>query len=133
MKRLDNHPGLNSGDGFTEIAYSTGDANWPTARVRLTPIAPDQDDRLHQPNAAPVPPRIAVRLSASLIDEAGAVERIAGKLLLGPEGVHSWQFEADVAFDPAAWLDGCAARVISDLIRQARGISAAAAAGLLLN
>lgn len=133
MTRLDDHPGLRSGDDFTEIAYATGDADWPRARVRVTPIAADQDDRLHQPNAAPVPPRIAVRLSASLIDEAGSVERIAGKLLLGPEGVHSWQFDAGAAFDPGAWLDDCAARVISSLLRQARGIAAAADAGLLLN
>ncbi|MCU0946820.1 MAG: hypothetical protein MUF47_01000 [Porphyrobacter sp.] len=133
MNRIDDHPGLSSRDSFTEIAYSTGDADWPRARVRVTPMAADQDDRLHQPNAAPVPPRIEVRLSASLIDEAGSVERIAGKLLLGPESVHSWQFDAGAAFEADAWLDSCAARVIEDLLKQARGISAAAAAGLLLN
>lgn len=133
MTRLDDHPGLASGEGWRDLAYHTGEADWPLARVRITPIAADQDDRIHQPNAAPVPPRIAVRLSASLIDEAGAVRRISGKLLLGPESVHSWQFDADAAFDPAAWLDDCAGRVISDLIRQARGIAAAADAGLLLN
>lgn len=133
MTRLENHPGLQIADGWHEIAYATGDADWPLARVRVTPIAADQDDRQHQPNADPVPPRVQVRLSASMIDDEGAVKRIAGKLLLGPEGVHSWQFDADAAFDPAAWLDECAARVISDLIRQARGIAAASSAGLLLN
>lgn len=133
MQRIENHPGLRSGDGWHEAAYATGETDWPLARVRITPIAADQDDRLHQPNADPVPPRVQVRLSASLIDADGAVERIAGKLLLGPEGVHSWQFHADVPFDPAAWLDSCAGIMISDLIRQARGIAAAAAAGLLLN
>ena len=132
MKRLEKHKGLTSGDGFTEIAFATGDQAWPTARVRVTPQQADQDNRLHQPNAAPVPPRIEVRLSASLIDEAGSVERIAGKLLLGPESVHSWQFDAGAPFDADAWLDSCAARVIEDLLKQARGISAAAAAGLIV-
>jgi len=116
-----------------EIAYATGDEAWPLARLRVTPMDAEQEDRLHQPNASPVPERVVVRLSASLIDEDGAVLRIGGRLLLGPESVHSWQFNADVPFDPTAWLDECAERVISDLIRQARGISAAAAAGLLLN
>lgn len=133
MKRLDDHPGLTSGEGWREVAFETGDAEWPLARFRVTPIDADQGDRLHQPNADPVPPRIAVRLSASLIDAEGSVERIGGKLLLGPEGVHSWQFDADAPFNPAAWLHDCAVRVITDLIRQARGIAAAADAGLLMN
>lgn len=132
MTRIDDHPGLRSGDNWRELAFATDDADWPTARVRITSMAPDDAERIHQPNAAPVPGRITVRLSASLIDEAGSVERIGGKLLLGPETTHSWQFDADVAFDPAAWIDERAARVIADLIRQARGIAAAANAGLLI-
>lgn len=131
MERIEEHPGLASGEGWHELAFATGEDDWPTARVRVTPVGADQEARLHQPNAAPVPPRVEVRLSASLIDAKGAVERIGGRLLLGPESIHAWQFDAGAAFDPAAWLDDCAARVITDLIRQARGISAAAAAGLL--
>lgn len=133
MNRITNHPGLSSGQGWHEVAYATGDADWPLARVRVTPLATDQDDRVHRPNANPVPPRVQVRLSASLIDAEGAVERIGSMLLLGPESVHSWQFDADATFDPAAWLDRCATAVISDLLRQARGIAAAANAGLLIN
>jgi len=127
MTRILDHPGLRP----DEIAYETGDATWPTARVRITPMDAAQEDRFHEPNGEPLPLRIVARFSASLIDEAGSVERIAGKLLLGPEGVHSWQFDADVPFDPDAWKDECAERVISELLRQARGISAAAAAGLM--
>ncbi|MCX9146628.1 hypothetical protein [Erythrobacter sp. WG] len=133
MKRIDDHPGLARSDTWHEIAYETGEPDWPLARVRITPVVSDTEDRLHQPNAPAVPARVEVRISASLIDTEGAVERIAGRLLLGPETSHAWQFHADTPFDPAAWLDACAARVISDIIRQARGISAAADAGLLLN
>lgn len=131
MKRIKQHKGLSSGKGWRELAYATGDATWPKARVRVTPEQSDEAERFHQPNAAPVPLRIVVRISASLIDDAGAVQRIGGKLLLGAECIHSWQFEADTEFHPDAWLDECAARVIFDLIRQARGISAAANAGLM--
>jgi len=114
-----------------EIAYATGDETWPLARVRVTPVETEEAERIAEPNAPPMPTRIVVCISASLIDDEGAVEREAGKLLLGPETIHSWQFDADAPFDPAAWLDECAERVIADLLRQARGISAAAAAGLL--
>jgi hypothetical protein len=131
MERLEGFPGLASGDGWHEIAFATGDANFPTARVRVTPQAPEQAERKHQPNAVPVPVRVEARLSASLIDEAGSVVRVAGKLLLGPEEIHSWQFNKDAAFDPVAWIDHCAARVIADLLCQARIVSAAAAAGLI--
>jgi len=128
MTRTD-APGLRA----DEIAYATGDETWPLARVRVTPEAAQQDERLHQPNADPVDLRVVARLSASLINAEGAVERVGGKLLLGPESVHSWQFDADVPFDAPAWLDRCAERMINDLIRQARGIAAAADAGLLMN
>ncbi|MFA5989675.1 MAG: hypothetical protein WC803_08730 [Sphingomonas sp.] len=133
MTRFEDHPGLSSGDGWRELAYDTGDADWPRARLRITPLVVDQDDRLHKPNADPVPPRVQVRMSASLIDGEGVVERIVGRILLGPESIHSWQFDADAEFDAEAWLNECAARVISDLIRLARGISAANAAGLVIN
>ncbi len=133
MMRLETHPGLSSGEGWNELAYETGHDDWPLARLRVTPIGDDEAERIHQPNAEPVQGRVTVRLSASLIDDEGAVERINGKLLLGPESIHAWQFDADAEFDPAAWLDACAEKVIFDLIRQARGLSAAAAAGLLLN
>ena len=132
MDRIENHPGLQSGDGWYEIACSTGDSDWPTARVRITPIAADQEGRLYKPNAAPVPPRVQVQMSASLIDAEGQVERIGGRLLLGPESIHTRQFDADVEFDPATWLDSCAERMINDLIRQSRGIKAAHEAGLLI-
>lgn len=128
MERIDNHPGLRA----DEIAYATDDADFPAARVRVTPQAPKQADRVHQPNAAPAPVRVEIIISASLIDAAGDVLRVAGKLLLGPESVHSYQFDADAPFDPAAWIDGCAALVIGELLKQARGISAAAAAGLIV-
>jgi hypothetical protein len=133
MERIDNHPGLASGEGWHEIAFATGDADFPTARVRVTPQTPEQAERLHQPNAAPVPVRVEAILSASLIDAAGDVLRVGGKLLLGPESVHSYQFDADAPFDPAAWIDGCAALVVGELLKQARGISAAAAAGLIVD
>jgi|GEM_PF-1504396 len=114
-----------------EIAYLTGDAKWPLARLRVTPVETDEAARINEPNAPPMPARIVVCLSGSLIDDSGTVERIAGKLLLGPESRHTMQFDADAPFDPDAWIDECAEQVISDLIRQARGICAAAAAGLL--
>lgn len=132
MERKEDQNGLASGDGWHEIAYQTGEEDWPLARVRITPIAIQDEERIHTPNAEPSQPRIAVRLSASLIDEGGAVERIAGKLLLSPESIHSWQFYSDQSFEPDSWLDGCAERVVSDLIKQARGIAAAAKAGLLI-
>lgn len=127
MTRLADHPGLR-GD---EIAYATGDETWPTARVRVTPEDAAEAERLHQPNVAPMPLRVAVRLSASLIDAEGAVERVAGRLLLGPESVHCYQFDAATPFAPEAWIDQCAALVIGELLKQARVISAAATAGLL--
>ena len=131
MERIENHPCLQSGEGWHELAFATGDTDWPTARVRITPIAADQEGRRHDPNAAPVPSRVQVQMSASLIDEEGQVERIGGRLLLGPESIHTRQFDADVEFDPAAWLDSCAERMINDLIRQSRGIVAAHDAGLI--
>lgn len=132
MERINNYPGLQSGEGWYELAYATGEADWATARVRITPVAAEQEDRVHTPNAVPMPPRVQVRMSASLIDVEGQVERISGRLLLGQESIHSWQFHADVAFDPTSWLDGCAEVMISDLIRQSRGIKAASEAGLLV-
>lgn len=131
MERIEDHPGLTRGDGWYEIAYATGDAEWPFARVRITPVVVDQDERIHQPNADPVPPRVEIRASASLIDEEGRVERIAGKLLLGQETTHSWQFHANVEFDPTSWLDKCSERIIEDLLKQARGIKIAVEEGLL--
>jgi len=133
MNRIADHPGLQVGEGWYELAYATGDDTWPVARLRVTPVHASEEGRVHHPNADPMPSRVHVRLSASLIDSEGQVERIAGKLLLGPECIHSWQFEADTEFTPATWLDECAERVILDLIRQARGIAAATDAGLLFN
>lgn len=131
IARLETHPGLTSGAGFTEVAYSTGNDDWPVARVRVTPEAADDLPRLHQPNAPTLPPRVTVRLSASLVDEAGQVMTIGGRLLVGPESIHSYQFDADAAFDPAEWLDGRVAVLVTPLLRQAVGMAAANAAGLL--
>ncbi len=72
-------------------------------------------------------------MSASLVDAEGQVVRLGDRLLLGPETTHSWQFDGDANFVPDVWMDSCAKRVVTDLIRQARGIAAALAAGIILN
>lgn len=131
MQRMETFPGLQSGLGWTEYAYDTGDAVWPVARVRVTPELADQDQRLYAPSGAPVPQRVAVLMSASLVDAQGQVRTIAGRLLLGPEMRHSYQFVTDAPFDPIAWLDAVAAATIAPLIRLANGLTAALAAGLL--
>lgn len=130
ITRLETYPGLSSGANFAEHAYSTDVEAWPVARLRLTPELADDGVRVHQPNAPTLPQRVAVRISASLVDEAGQVMRIGGRLLVGPESVHGYQFDAG-EFDPVAWLDGRAAVVIAPLLRQAAGMAAADAAGLL--
>ena len=131
MQRMETHPGLQSGPGWTEYAYDTDDAVWPVARVRVTPQLADQEQRQHAPNGSPVPQRVAVLMSASLVDGQGQVLTIAGRLLLGPETPHSYQFVTDAPFDPVAWLDTVAAATIAPLIRLANGLTAALAAGLL--
>ena len=130
ITRLETHPGLTSGPGWSELAYATGSADWPVARLRVVPFVADEIPRFLQPNAPTVPGRVAVRLSASLVDADGQVIRIGGRLLVGSESPHTNQFEAGV-FDAAAWLDGCATAVIEQLLRQAAGMAAAHAAGLL--
>lgn len=122
--------GLRAEATWHEIGYSTGDALWPLARVRVTP-EDVQDERLHQPNAPPLPAAIAARLSASLVDDAGQVLQIGGRCLLGRESIHRLQFDADAALDAVGWLDSCAGLVIEELLRWARGMQAAAVAGLL--
>lgn len=131
IARLESHPGLSSGADFTDFAYSTGNESWAVARVRVTPELADEGPRRHEPNAPTLPGRVAVRMSASLVDEAGQVVTIGGRLLVGPESVHGYQFDADAAFDPVEWLDSRAATVIAPLLRQAAGMAAANAAGLL--
>lgn len=131
VARLADHPGLSGGPGWHEIGFATGDNRWPVARVRVTPEIEPDAERLHMPNAPPAPQRLAVRLSASLVDEAGQVLRIAGRLLIGPESCHAYQFETDAAFDAAAWIDQCAAITIGHLLRQAGGLANAASAGIL--
>lgn len=131
MTRLQSHPGLTSGPGFTEFAYATGSTAWPVARVRVRPVLSAAAPREYPPNAPTLPQRVEVLMSASLVDAAGQVLAIGGLLLVGPETRHTRQFDADAPFDPAAWLDGAAAQVIAPLIRLAEGMAAAAAAGLL--
>lgn len=131
IARLSSHPGLSNGDGFTELAFSTGHEGWPTARLRVTPELPDDEQRVHQPNASTVPLRVVVRLSASLVDGEGQVLNVAQRLLVGPESLHAYQFDADAAFDPSEWLNERAAAVIVPLLRQAEGMAAAHAAGFL--
>lgn len=116
-----NVAGLRLEDGWYEIGYATGDAVWPVARVRVEPLATD-DDRRWPPNAAVAPARVTVRLSASLIDGKGQVLKVGGRLLLGPESIHSWSFDAGVPFDARAWLDGCAAAVVAPLLAWAGGM-----------
>jgi hypothetical protein len=133
IARLQSHPGLTSGSGFTEVAYDTGheEAALSTARVRITPEIAADAPRLYQPNAPVLPSQVVVVMSASLIDAAGQVLTIGGRLLLGAESRHSRQFDAAAPFDPVAWLDGCAATMIEQLLRLAEGLAAADAAGLL--
>lgn len=129
--RLDDHPGLTAGAGWHEVAFSTGNATWPVARVRVTPIVAMQEAGLHRPNGPVMPPRVEVAVQASLVDEAGQVLRINGRLLVGPETRHSRQFDVVGEFNPLAWLDGAAGSVIEALLRWADGMASAAAGGLL--
>lgn len=131
ITRLETHPGLSAGTTFTEVAYATGNATWPTARVRITPILEDPEPRVHEPNAPAVPRRVAVRFSASLVDAEGQVIRIGGQLLLGFETTPTYQFETNMAFEPIAFVDAGAAITILPLLRQARDLTIAHAAGLL--
>lgn len=133
IQRLATHPGLLAGPGFTEVAYHTGHADpaLSTARVRITPLLAEGGPRLHQPNTPALPPKVDVRLSASLVDAEGQVIRIGGRLLLGEETTRSYQFETDAPFDPVAWLDSEVATLIPPLLRQARDMMIAYTAGLL--
>lgn len=131
IARLENYPGLSTGPGFIELAYSTGNEDWPVARVRVTPETSDGGPRLHQPNAPVLPGRVVVVMSASLVDPNGQVLTIGGRLLVGAESRHARQFDAQAAFSAAAWVDSCAATMIAPLIRVAEGMAEADAAGLL--
>lgn len=124
-------PNLRDEGDWYELGYETGDADYPLARARITPLR-DEEPRVGVPiNGTTAPPRVRVLLSVSLVDETGSVLAISGQLLVGPETTHSRQFDADTVFDPVAWLDGCAEGQIEHVLRWARGLAAAAANRLL--
>lgn len=123
-------PNLSNSGDTREIGYATGDDDFPLARARFVAL-PDMDAREFIPNAPVAPARIRALLSVSLVDENGAVLRVAGRLLVGPESKPSHQFDSDVPFDPEGWRDEVAEPQIAHVVRWAKGLSAAAAAGLL--
>ena len=122
--------GLRTASDWHEIGYATGDADLPLARVRVVPIA-DQEDRAMTPNAPVAPPRLRIRMSVSLVDPNGTVRRVAGQLLVGPECSHSLQFDAAADPDLPGWVDRCAALQIGQAVRWARGMINAADLGLI--
>lgn len=113
--------GLRDEGSWYEIGYATGDSLWPLARLRVEPMEGDADRRW-EPSAPVAPSRVTVRLSASLVETSGQVVRLGGRLMLGPEGVHSWQFDSAVPFSANAWLDQCAGLMIHPLIGWAAGL-----------
>lgn len=114
-----------------EIGFETGNETYPLARVRVVPVDL-VDERQGELTGIAAPSVVAVRLSASLVDDDGAVEMISGRLLVGPEAVHSWQFDNQTAaFDPQAWIDSCAEPMIESLLHKASVLSLAANAGLI--
>lgn len=119
-------PGLRA----NERGYATGDADWPLARARLTPV--QDDPAIAAAVNGPVAPRqIVMQISVSLVDADGQVLAIGGRLLVQEATRHSWAFGGPQALDAEAWLAGCIAGEIGRLLGAAADLAAANDLGLL--
>lgn len=123
-------PGLGSGADWFEVGYSTGDATWPRARVRVVSL-PVAMPRASQPNIPVAPPFLSIRVSGSLVDADGQVEIIGDYGLIGSESTSNRFSDSGTPLDVAVWIDQCAAGYIPGLLSWAQDIAAAAAGGVL--
>jgi hypothetical protein len=132
MTEIPNMPGLSTGDGYFERGYFTGDTDFPKVRVRFTPVqtTPAVADSM---NIAAAPIAVVVAMSVALVDDAGAVLHVVpGRGLVFDARSHTWQSNNTVAFDPAAWMLANVIADATDAIIWAKGLTAAAALGLLV-
>jgi hypothetical protein len=132
MTEIPNMPGLSTGDGYFERGYFTGDTDFPKVRVRFTPVqtTPAVADSM---NIAAAPIAVVVAMSVALVDDAGAVLHVVpGRGLVFDARSHTWQGNNTVAFDPAAWMLTNVITDAADAIIWAKGMTAAAALGLIV-
>jgi hypothetical protein len=132
MTEISNMPGLSTGDGYFERGYATGDTAFPKARVRFTPrqTTPAVAETM---NIAAAPIAVSVAMSVALVDDAGAVLHVVpGRGLVFDARSHTWQGNNAAAFDPAAWMLENVIADATDAIIWAKGLTAAAALGLIV-
>ena len=119
-------PGL----GANERGYTTGNEDWPLARVRLTPVQADPAISASV-NGPVATSQIVMQVSVSLVDDEGQVLTVGGRLLVRDASRHSWMPGGATPFNPTEWLDGIIAGEIERIVAVASDLSAADGAGLL--